>query len=86
MTCATEKCERSALFVVHWPRLEGDPPEMCLACTLRALRLADFMGFALSITPHPTLVPLPPAPHQLRCATCGELVGDCEHLKPTVRP
>lgn len=62
MSCTTRNCDGAALFVVHWPRVEGPPPEMCLPCTLRALTLADFMGFALSITPHPTLVPLPPAP------------------------
>ena len=33
---------------------------MCLGCTLRALQLAEHMGFALSVTPHPTLVPVPP--------------------------
>lgn len=46
MSCKTQSCEAIASNRVHWP---GRTVRLCLGCTERALRLADVMGFVLTI-------------------------------------
>jgi hypothetical protein len=48
--CGQETCLEDAAFVVHWP---GRTLKLCARCKDRALRIAEAMGFALTVEPIP---------------------------------
>jgi hypothetical protein len=46
--CCQKSCDADAEYRVHWP---GQPIDVCRPCALRATRIADAMGFTLSVDP-----------------------------------
>lgn len=42
--CETRECDGSICFVVYWP---GQTRRFCAPCTVRAQRVAAFMGFVV---------------------------------------
>ena len=54
MTCEQANCSREATSVIYWP---GKTIICCDGCTERARRVADAMGFLLTVQPMEPCLP-----------------------------
>jgi hypothetical protein len=52
LPCSTVGCLEAPTVRVYWPGRDP-PPRYCATCAFRARRVADAMGFALTIEPLP---------------------------------
>ena len=48
MKCATHDCMDDAAIRAYWP---GQTKDFCVPCAMRAVNVAEAMGFQLSVVP-----------------------------------